>query len=103
MSGAEWADAFERFGVVDPLAYANVTDTQLSVARHFGGASINNRAFYYVAETDELLRADVFKWLERRRADAVIARRNADAVDAAVRQGVLHLQPAGSQNNQGKT
>lgn len=103
LSEAEWADAFERFGVLDPLAYANVTDTQLSVARHFGGASVNSRAFYYIPETDELVRSDVFKWVHKRRADAAIALRNAQAVDAAVRQGVLHLQPAGSQNNHGKT
>ncbi len=99
LTEAEWSDAFATFGVLDPLAYANVTDTQLSVARHFGGASINGRAFYYVAETDELLRSDLFKWLHKRRADAVIARRNAEAVEAVVRQGVLQLRPAGINND----
>ena len=49
-------------------------------------------------ETDELLRAHVLQWLHKRRADAAIAQRNAQAVEAAVRQGVLCLQPAGEPN-----
>jgi hypothetical protein len=94
---------FAQFGVLEPLAYANVSDTQLSVARHFGGTSINGRAFYYVAETDELLRSDVFKWVEKRRADAAIAQRNAQAVEAAVRQGALFAPPAAEPETKGKT
>lgn len=66
----EWHAAFAHFGMGDALAYAEVTHTQLSVARHFGGATVNGATYYYIAQTDELVRADVFKWVHRVRADA---------------------------------
>jgi hypothetical protein len=78
LTETEWSAVFERFGLQETLAYANVCDTQLSIARHYGGATVNGRSFYYLPDTDELLRRDVFRWIERRRSDAVIAQRQAE-------------------------
>lgn len=85
----EWTAAFEKFGADGGWAYRNVSDTQLSIARHYGGIKVNDNFFYYLPETDELFRADVVKWLHKRRADAVIAARAAESSAASAAQGTL--------------
>jgi hypothetical protein len=89
LAEAEWTAVFAQFGVREPLAYADISNTQLSVFRHYGGGSVNGHAFYYVPETDELLRHDVIKWIERQRSDAVIAKRQAEEAAARAAQGLL--------------
>jgi hypothetical protein len=89
LTEAEWQAVFQQFGVREPLAYADVCNTQLSVARFYGGCTVNGQHFYYLPDTDELLRGDVFKWIECRRADEVIASRRAEEARAAAMQGPL--------------
>jgi hypothetical protein len=92
LSEAEWQAAFEHFGVkpeAPALAYADVCNTQLSIARYYGGATVNSTHYFYLPDTDELIRHDLFRWIERRRADAVIAQRQAEEARAAAMQGPL--------------
>ena len=50
-----------------PFAISGVSNTQLSVARYFGGCKFQGRNYLYLPETDELLRDDVVKWLKKYR------------------------------------
>ena len=50
-----------------PFIIAHVRHSQLSVARHYGGAKYNGWSYTYMAPTDELVRYDVLKWVSRRR------------------------------------
>ena len=50
-----------------PFLIRGVSHTQFSVARHYGGATVNGWAYAYLPDTDELIRQDVMKWLKRRR------------------------------------
>lgn len=43
----------------------NVSTSQFSVARYYGGIVYNNEAYVYVQPTDELVRADVLRWMKR--------------------------------------
>ena len=89
LTEAEWTAAFVQFGAVEPLAYAGVSNTQLSIARHYRGMQVNGQFFYYMVETDELLRHDLFKWLHKRRADEAIAAHRAEEAAARAAQGNL--------------
>jgi hypothetical protein len=42
----------------------NVSMTQFSIARHFGGITFQKKPYRYFAETDALIRDDVVRWLE---------------------------------------
>jgi len=44
-----------------PERLYNVSHTQLSVARHFGGCTFSGAHYHYDAETDTLIRADIWK------------------------------------------
>jgi hypothetical protein len=48
------------------LAYANVSRTQLSIARHYGGCKIQCKHFIYNPTDDSLIREDVVKWLKKK-------------------------------------
>ena len=85
----EWTAAFAQFGLQETLAYANVTSSHFSLAKLYGGAKVDGHAFYYVDDTDELIRSDVVKWVERRRADACIARHQAEEAAARLAQGSI--------------
>ncbi len=64
---AEWSGS-----ISDVLGYANVSMTQLSIARHSGGANINGARYTYFPATDELWRDDVLKMVHGwRRTDAM--------------------------------
>lgn len=64
-----------------PFLFGHVKSTQFSVARHYGGATFNGWHYTYVPTTDELVRDDVIKWVQRkRRFDALQAK--AEAVQA---------------------
>lgn len=45
-----------------PFGMTNVSMTQLSIARFYGGINYNGEHYIYLPETDELIRKDVFKW-----------------------------------------
>jgi hypothetical protein len=43
-----------------PERYYRVSQTQLSIARHYGGANINSTYYVYLPDTDELVRHDIW-------------------------------------------
>ena len=45
-----------------PFGMSNVSKTQLSIARYFGGITYNGASYVYNPITDELIRGDVLKW-----------------------------------------
>ena len=45
-----------------PFGITNVTQTQFSIARYYGGINFNGSMYIYYSDTDELIREDVMKW-----------------------------------------
>ncbi|MCR9296600.1 MAG: hypothetical protein NXI32_28140 [bacterium] len=56
-----------KFGADSSVAYANVSATQLSIARHYGGAKVQGKQFVYNPTDDSLIREDVVKWIAKKR------------------------------------
>ena len=50
-----------------PFLIRGVSQTQFSIARYYGGVKYNGHAYTYLADTDELIRDDVEKWVTKRR------------------------------------
>jgi len=48
----------------------HVSSSMFSVARHYGGATVDGASYLYLPLTDELIRADVVKWLAKHRKAA---------------------------------
>lgn len=65
--------SFEPFAPGDPpIGYMDVSRTQLSIARHYGGCTVQGRHYVYFPESDELWRDDVLKLVHGwRRTDAM--------------------------------
>jgi hypothetical protein len=59
-----------KFGASASVAYANVSMTQLSIARHYGGAKVQGKHFVYNPADDSLIREDVVKWIAKKRKAA---------------------------------
>lgn len=59
-----------KFGASATVAYANVSMTQLSIARHYGGAKVQGKHFAYNPADDSLIREDVVKWIAKKRKEA---------------------------------
>ena len=59
-----------KFGENTQLAYANVSHTQLSIARHYGGCKVQGHFFVYNPTDDSLIREDVIKWLAKQEKKA---------------------------------
>ena len=70
LSEYEWTTVFEKFGVLKHLAFAHVSNTQLSIARHYGGIQFDGHSFTYIPATDELIRDDVLKFIVKQRRAA---------------------------------
>jgi hypothetical protein len=51
-----------------PYGMTNVSMTQLSVARHYGGINFNGQTYTYFPDTDELVRDDVLAWSKGKKA-----------------------------------
>lgn len=51
-----------------PEVYYNVSQTQMSIARRFGGLKVNGVEYRYDAETDRLVREDIAKRDEQYKA-----------------------------------
>jgi hypothetical protein len=49
-----------------PFGIRNVSQTQFSVARYSGGCTYNGEHYVYIEATDELIRADVIKWQNKK-------------------------------------
>ena len=60
-----------------PEEIHNVSHTQLSVARHYGGCKYQGVSYHYDPERDALVRMDV--WLARIKEGGAEAKRIADA------------------------
>lgn len=41
--------------------YYNISSSQLSIARHYGGLKVNGVEYRYVAENDSLVREDIWQ------------------------------------------
>lgn len=80
---------FSHFGPDAVVAYRDVCNTQLSILRHWRGGTVNGHAYIYVPLTDELIRRDVYTWLQKRRALAAREQRIAEREHAAVSQATL--------------
>lgn len=55
----------EKFKRYDTIAFENVSQTQLSVARYFGMAKVNNHTFVYNPDDDSLIRDDVLAFVNK--------------------------------------
>ena len=59
----EWPDPS------DALGYADVSRGMLSLARHYGHATVQGQRYTYCAESDELWRDDVLKLVRKWRKE----------------------------------
>ena len=50
-----------------PYGIRNVSQTQFSISRYYGGCTYNGRRYTYFAEFDELIRDDVLAWIVKHR------------------------------------
>jgi hypothetical protein len=50
-----------------PFGMTNVSMTQMSIARYFGGIKVNGYDYVYNPMTDELIRLDVLKWKNKQK------------------------------------
>ena len=53
-----------------PYGMTNVSMTQLSIARHYGGCKYQGDSYTYLPHTDELIRDDVLKWQRKQKRTA---------------------------------
>jgi hypothetical protein len=60
-------ELIEKFGSSSNVAYANVSSTQFSIARHYGGVKINGKHYVYNPTDDSLIREDVVKWIAKKK------------------------------------
>jgi hypothetical protein len=49
------------------MGYTNVSRTQLSIAMHYGGATVNGAHYTYMPDTDELIREDILTAVDKMR------------------------------------
>jgi hypothetical protein len=64
----QYANELEaKFSADESVAYANVSYTQLSIARYYGGCNVSGKYFIYNANEDSLIREDVMKWIVKRK------------------------------------
>jgi len=53
-----------------PFAICSVSQSQFSIARHYGGIKFNGFPYTYIQPSDELVRDDVMKFIGKRRKQA---------------------------------
>jgi len=53
-----------------PYGMTNVSMTQLSIARYYGGCRFQGDDYIYLPDTDELIRHDVLKWQRKKKRAA---------------------------------
>lgn len=68
----------EKFPENESIAYANVSNTQLSVARHFGGCKVQGKHFVYNPTDDSLIREDVISFLSKKLKNKQKKKQNED-------------------------
>jgi hypothetical protein len=57
-----------------PAVIRNVSKSQLSIARMYGGAHVFSHHYTYNPAADELIRDDVLKWMAKRKREERKAR-----------------------------
>ena len=68
-----------------PFMIRGVSQTQFSIARHYGGVVFKGQSYTYLPATDELIRDDVANWLAKhRRAE----RKSADDIATPAQFGL---------------
>lgn len=55
----------EKFGSSESIAYPNVSMSQLSVARYYGGCKVNGQDYTYNPVDDSLIRNDVIRFFKK--------------------------------------
>ena len=55
-----------------PYGMTNVSQTQLSIARQYGGIRFHGESYTYIPTTDELIRDDVLKWRKQQAKKTVV-------------------------------
>ena len=75
----------------ETIAYRDVSMTQLSIARHYGGIRVGQHFFVYIPSTDELSRQDVMTFLRVLRSRLKVVRRNKLSAEAREAQTSLGL------------
>ncbi len=60
-------DACQKLHKKTPFLICGVTQTHLSIARHYGGIRYNGDSYTYMPPTDELVRDDVLKLVTKLR------------------------------------
>lgn len=67
----------------DPEEIHNVKTSQFSIARHFGGVTINGRFYCYDPVRDVLTREDVVKRTQKEKRDAWVKRQKENKANQA--------------------
>jgi hypothetical protein len=63
----EELEAIQSLHTRTPYLIQCVRHTQFSIARHYGGVIYAGQPYTYIPLTDELIRADVLRFIQRRR------------------------------------
>jgi hypothetical protein len=63
----EELEAIQGLPQSSPYLIRGVIHTQFSIARHYGGVTYAGQPYTYIPLTDELIRADVLRFIQRRR------------------------------------
>lgn len=63
-------EAIQHLDQNTPYLIRHVSQTQLSIARHYGGIIFNGSAYTYDPTTDELVRDDILKFVMKLRKKA---------------------------------
>lgn len=53
----------QEFGPKETIAFFDVTHTQLSISRYYGGCTVGNHRFIYNPTDDSLIRSDVLAFI----------------------------------------
>lgn len=71
LDGLEECDLHRR----TPYGMKGVSVGYFSIARYYGGATLNGDSYIYFSDTDELVRDDVLAWKKKRDKAAKKARK----------------------------
>jgi len=61
------ADAIQHLDRSTPFLIGGVSNTQLSIARHYGGIKFQGQTYTYFPASDELIRDDVLQFVTKMR------------------------------------
>jgi hypothetical protein len=64
---ADELEAIQSLHTRTPYLIQGVCHTQFSIARHYAGVTYAGHSYVYIPPTDELIRADVLRFIQRRR------------------------------------